>query len=262
MMSSKVQTRRSRLATVLAIVFATILGTGYGTSGAAASEPLTLEGPDVITYGLAPYELEDSTRIIRQGERTPNGGCAFSGERSLAPGESITEIEIAYDPSTCRSLFEVGVLVGGAEGLDDSEDSDSATETASTSAESDGLFAVAALGRFAAYQWSWFDEPARWIQGCDVEDPCPPLPPVNTVRNGIEWSPDGACAVAPGTIGTMDFRITWLVLTGWQVVVNDWTHSPDPIPCEDDIFSQNVNQFRNNAFCAFFKPIRSSSCCP
>lgn len=37
----------------------------------------------------------------------------------------------------------------------------------------------------------------------------------------------------------------------WQVVVDDWTHSPNPIPCDQDIFSQNVNHFENREFCAF-----------
>jgi hypothetical protein len=241
---------RSLVAVAMAFVLAVLLAAS-GAGGAAANEPLTLEGDEVITYGLEPYELENSTRIIRQGERMPDGSCAFSAERSLQPGESIAEIEIAYDPATCRSLYEVGILVGGDQGLDGGADSDSATEGATTNPGSAGLSSAAApIGTFAAFQWSWFDEPARWVRGCDVEDPCPPLPPVNTVRNGIEWSPDGTCAVAPGTIGWMDFRITWLVLTGWQVIRNDWAHSPDPIPCDQDIFSQNVNHFQNRAFCA------------
>lgn len=246
-----VQRTRGQLVGALAVsfVFAVVLGAGYSPRDAAGNEPLTLEGDEVITYGLAPYELENSTRMIRQGEQMADGSCAFSAETSLEPGASITEIEIAFDPESCRSLYEVGILVGGAEGLDGGAGAESATESATATFESADLSA-AAIGRFAAYQWSWLDEPVRWIRGCDVEDPCPPLAPVNTVRNGIDWSPDGACAVAPGTIGWMDYRITWLALTGWVVVRDEWTHSPDPIPCDLDIFSQNVNHFENRVFCA------------
>ncbi len=67
----------------------------------------TLEGPNVIKYDHL-YVLADSRIFIRQGTRLPGGGCEFATETILAPGESITELEIAFDPDTCRSLNEAG----------------------------------------------------------------------------------------------------------------------------------------------------------
>lgn len=230
---------------VVLVVIASVGAMTTGTAGAA--ERVTLSGPEVVDYGLAGYEFEDSTRHIVEG--TPDsGGCRFTGEGTLQPGESVTQVEIAYDPATCRSLVERGTLVGDGPPEGSVRDGAQARSEAG-GAPTDGLSAQSVLGRFRAYQWSWYDEPARWVQGCDVEDSCGPLPPVNTVKNSVEWVPDGSCAVAPGYTGWNEYEITWLTLTGWEVKRNDWNHAPDPIPCEQDIYSENYNHFQNRAFC-------------
>jgi hypothetical protein len=236
-----------------------VLAVGLSPVSVAADESAEmLVGPNVVEYGLAPYVLEDSHQYVVQGTALPGGGCHFKGEHELAGGQSLTEIEVAYDPDTCRSLFEAGSLVSGHDFLQPQFDSTLTYEeghaggVSESPAETEDLSMQGAGDRHRAYHWSWYDEPARWAFNCDVEDGFSDgcvLPPVNTVRNDIDWRPDGTCAVSPGTTGRMSYQITWLRATGWTVVQNDWSHSPDPIPCDQDIFSRNNNHFNNGVFC-------------
>lgn len=232
---------------------------GGPPQAAAVAEPgieeVALEGPGVVYYGLGPYELAQSTQLIRQGKRMADGGCLFVSETTLRPNEARTEIEVAFDPATCRSLVEIGTLVSGNDFLENNwagQEEASASEETTSSLPSDLLATAALRPRQFASEWSWYDEPARWAVSCDVEetvrDGCV-LPPVNSVYNSIEWQPDGVCAVAPGTLSRADSEIRWLDRTGWNVIRNDWTRSSDPVPCEQDVFSRNVNQFQNTRFC-------------
>jgi hypothetical protein len=250
---------RSKFAVLAAILVFLTQPVSGPPQAAAATQPgveeVFLEGPEVVYYGIAPYELAESTQLIRQGERSADGGCLFISETTLRPNESRTEIEVAFDPATCRSLVEVGTLVSGDDFLTHNwagQEKTLASDGTLSSSPPELLTAAALRPRQFASEWSWYDEPARWAASCDVEetagDGCL-LPPVNSVYNGIEWQPDGVCAVAPGTIGRVDYEIRWLSGTGWNVIRDDWTHSPDPIPCEQDIFSRNINQFQNTEFC-------------
>lgn len=218
---------------------------------------LELVGPSVVQYET-PYILANSSRIIRQGVPLPVGGCSFSGEKSLPPGQSITEIEIAYDPLTCRSLIKAGTLVGGDEGLvaaDASADAPGATPftTAPSGNESEAGGSPASASQ-RAFMWSWYDEPARWALECDVQEGFSEgcvLPTVNFVRNEIEWQPDGVCAVPPGTTGsTPDARIQELTATGWTVADNIPNKSPvGPLCGAQNIFNENRVRFQNRVFC-------------
>lgn len=106
------------------------------------------------------------------------------------------------------------------------------------------LAAPTALTRHHAYKWAWYDEPARWLFGCDVEeqfsDVCV-LPPVNTVRTDIEWTPDGTCSVAPGTTAEADHRITMYEGTRWTVVTDEPetnpASSPGVVPCGEEVIT-------------------------
>lgn len=70
---------------------------------------------------------------------------------------------------------------------------------------------AAAVGQQARYLWSWYDEPARWAANCDVEEGyfegCY-LPPVNFVRNTVEWTPDPSCTIAPGSTAWLGSEIS------------------------------------------------------
>lgn len=50
----------------------------------------------------------DSVQYSMQGRRIPNGSCAWEGERTLAPGQRISERLAAYDPLTCELIIARG----------------------------------------------------------------------------------------------------------------------------------------------------------
>lgn len=255
--------RRTRVV-LIALTAMLLAGVMTVPSGASVvNEVVDLVGPAVTKYDLAPYVFENSSRIIRVGARTPDGGCAFSGEKRLQSGESITEIEIAYDPLTCRSLVETGKLISGDESLAAAANSEDAVSQSFTTApagqESEPGGGGSVLPTQEAFMWSWYDEPARWVFDCDVEETpngvrCL-LPPVNFVRNGIEWTPDGVCARSPGTTAESTSRIFAYQGTFWSAALNQFTRSPNPLPCGQDVFSQNVNRFENRFFCNTLRSI-------
>src|SRR5205823_12800952 len=84
-------------------------------SPAAHAETVpTLAGPNVIDYsqGYQQYPLANDHQELRQGTALPEGGCQFSGTSVFKPGAvPITEVELAYDPDTCRDIVDVGTLV-------------------------------------------------------------------------------------------------------------------------------------------------------
>lgn len=68
-----------------------------------------LEGPNVVVYGSS-GRLTDTTCELVQGERVGNG-CGYSNQAESAPGDisgAWGSEEVAYDPDTCRALFEHG----------------------------------------------------------------------------------------------------------------------------------------------------------
>lgn len=81
--------------------------------GAQASvAAVVLEGDDVITYEHT-VTLAGASRSIIEGERLPDGGCRFSQSRTLDREATVTELELAFEPATCRSLIESGKRVSG-----------------------------------------------------------------------------------------------------------------------------------------------------
>ncbi len=224
--------RRLVLGAAGGLVLAGIIG-----SPSALAAGATLEGPNVVHYGQ-PYELGGAERFVIEGERLPDGGCEFT-RSSIIGDTDVAEIEVAHDPDTCRSVVERGTWADtnpslsageGTASRSDSSSSSAPTKGTDDSAPASGDATTAAVSQKLAYSWSWYDEPARWIRGNDVED-SGWLPPVNTLRNRVEWYPDGNCAVAPGYTGWMYWDATWLTETGWSFAYHNWVTSPDPIDC-------------------------------
>jgi hypothetical protein len=108
------QTRRR------AVVAALMISVGVSACAPSGARPRdtgpTLEGPNVVRYEPPLYqrvEFEESYRIIRQGERRPDGSCTFERSTTLRPTDPprkqvVIEVELAFDPDTCRSLVEIG----------------------------------------------------------------------------------------------------------------------------------------------------------
>lgn len=247
--------RRGRMrATFLAAVL-TAVSLAVPTYASAGTESLDeqimLEGPNVVEYGMGPYSFEDEGRLLLEGTATETGGCAFEHTLTLNPGETLSGIQIAYDPSRCLTLYATGQLVaGGPEEWLDSERTSSELHLAGSLTGSSSISALA-VRRHEAYTWSWVDEPARWALNCDVEDGAAEgcfLPPVNSVRSDVVWFPDGSCAIAPGNTGVVSYETRHLALTGWKRDSNTWQHTPDGA-CRDTIWSRNYTHFSNELFC-------------
>lgn len=149
-----------------------------------AQETIVLDGQNVIEYEHHD-ELANSVRYIIQGERLSSGGCSFSGEFTLdGNAKSVTELEMAFDPDTCRSLIERGTMVASGDSTDP-DDTSSSSNTETVDAPSGSSTTVSAsLGIWDAQLHGWFEDPP----GIHVNDA------VNTIR----WEPDGTCADAGG----------------------------------------------------------------
>ncbi len=128
--------------------------------------------------------MDDAEKFIREGARLPSGGCKFIGNATLQKGESKTELELKYDPDTCRSLVEAGTLVS-----DDYTNSPDQIETQARAIRktpdsysiADGTLnsnetKATATARKATLH-SWYEDPV----GIDL----------NNVINSVEWHPDG-----------------------------------------------------------------------
>jgi hypothetical protein len=225
----------------------------------------TLVGPNVVDYrvGFQQYPLRNNHQELRQGTAVAGGGCQFSGTSVLRKGAPpLTEVELAYDPDTCRDLVDIGTLVtprtpSAATGMATDQ------RTLALSSAPGQLAIPASSGGFGtntavpgapysnsadrSYMDSWFDEPARWATGTSLYNV---IPPVNEQLNFIEWSPGGGCPVGPGTTGWFGYWQQWLTYTGWSRESNDWQH-PSSFPCGQQDFSTSTVHFRNRAFCAF-----------
>lgn len=76
-------------------------------------EVTDLYGPRVVR-GPVPAGFVITRKFLRRGEITEDGRCMFRTHLRLKPGEtSIEQVEIAYDPDTCRSLVVQGYQESG-----------------------------------------------------------------------------------------------------------------------------------------------------
>lgn len=197
---------------------------------------LALRGPNVFYYPTND-RLHDSDKIVVQGTRTTAGGCSTTlpAVPYRADGAPVTQLELAYDPDTCRALFERGVL---------NDETSAATVTASAATESEfnqrsyrsnRTGDSPAPHRYSAFHKSMYNEPARLLFG--------DLPPVNSVENRISWEPNGACALPSGTTANTSAQLEWLTLTGWYRVSNIFTQAGrcSGIRSESSVHYQNFD---------------------
>ena len=195
------------------------------------SSGLTLDGPNVIVYEH-PEVLENATRFIRQGDFLAGGGCSFSGSVVLAPGEKVTELELAFDPDACQSLVESGTLVSRGAPVDRSRytiDCEVRDTTAAPAAPT-ASFSAASVGQ-SAYIHSWYADP--------------PGLHVNDVTNTIQWAPDGACAWPAGTTAYFGRTFEYLWQTGWSLNSYNWSYGAG---C-DKVYNEATVHYVNNIFC-------------
>lgn len=223
----------------------------------AASLPttvMTLQGLHVIAYGDQQV-TRGGSRLVRYGTAHPDGGCQWPVSERTKPGQHIYETEIAYDPDTCRLLVERSAVQAGF--------ADPASPGQLTTKDEQGSLAsptgptgMAALASSPvdAYTWSWYDEPARWLFGCDVEDGVAEgcyLPVVNYVKNTITWSPDGNCTIPPGTQAHFGSQLAYLRDTGWTISSNYFSYNTTLTTCRDTLYSKNQASFNNRVFCGY-----------
>jgi hypothetical protein len=256
--------------------FAVIIGflaIGWPTAANADSEaPLTLNGPDVVDYtvGYPSYPLVNARRILVQGTRVPlDGGCTVHLAFDLLPKQTPQTVEeIAFDPTTCQDLFEVGTMAsprpmsmdastslaaGNVQNLLTTTDSSGGASASATPNASGGWGTDQAVptapyssNTYRVFNDGWYDDPIRWTGA----RPYNKFPPVNEQLNFAEWTPGGGCNQAPGVTGYVGYWQQWLSGTGWYRVSNDWTHTATTISCGDQIFSDSNSYFQNRVFCA------------
>jgi hypothetical protein len=207
--------------------------------GAQASvAAVVLEGDDVITYEHT-VTLAGASRSIIEGERLPDGGCRFSQSRTLDREATVTELELAFEPATCRSLIESGKRVSGDVLPEAGAQSQARTESVSAAE-------VDAAGSTEAGIPSSFTRRVRASLHSFYEDP--PNFNVTDVTNEAEWTADGTCANVPGTSALLSYRLDWLAETGWGLQSQLFSFGGD---C-NGVISQSDTHYKNGVFCAFF----------
>lgn len=245
-----------------------------------ALEP-ELDGDNIIHYP-EPYELSEVTYVIIQGSAREDG-CEFSFSEPLSDVHMM-EYETQYDPETCRSVFKRGTPTSEDEArfatrfprgevsmqpvstcpISPGSTSYSLQEIRERCQPSTEISMLTGSGyeNKSAYSWGWVDEPLRWgadelfcgiltcpVGDCDdVEDTCL-LPPVNYQRNYIHWTPNGNCAITPGTTGYTAQEPYYLYETGWRINSHYYDHSDGDPTCDSPVWSNTTITFKNKTFC-------------
>lgn len=233
------------LITLIVPVIATVL-IGFSAVHAMAKEPPPSPSEGTIYYPGG-RTIEDPVAVVRQGIKNAGGSCTLNGSETLGPGEVVVEIERSFDPATCTSVFDRGVAFSLGSDVDLGQSQRQSREEVLTQ-EPDLLGGAAS--RQEAYNWSWYDEPARWMFECDVEDEVDEgclLPPVNTVRDHIVWVPGGSCPADVTQGVEVGFRTSWFTYSGWVNPVSIWQYQFGQ-SC-GRVFSRSDEEFRNAVFC-------------
>ena len=215
------------LTSALAVIAVMVWQTGHSV---AQNEP-TLSGPHVVKYQHHAV-LADSKKFIRQGTPLSSGGCQFSSQTILKPGESVTELELVFDPDTCRSLVQSGKLVGEYREYFPPGQIQTKIDSKTHRAPGAPVSSDTTPSDPTASLHSWYSDPI----GLHVND----------VTNIVAWSPNGTCAFPDGTIADTSQQLQWLTTTGWQLGPNTWSNGAS---CAS-VFSTSNAQFINNVFCA------------
>lgn len=131
----------------------------------------TLQRQHVVRVAV-PEGFEVLRRFMRQGRPTPDGMCEFDSEMRLKPGQaSLEEVELEYDPQTCRSIV--------VQGHTRSASSPTAPRSAKDKASGPRSGARAADATYWASYKTWF------------------VDPINITVNSVEskaWRPTPDCA--------------------------------------------------------------------
>jgi len=167
------------------------------------AQAATLQGEYVIRKAIPPnFEVHD--RFIRYGRETADGMCQFDKTLSVGPNERIEEIEIAYDPMTCRSVVVRGVTKRKTRTDKQQNQTDSRfQEKESATAAADETFC-------ASFR-TWIIDPIYIT--------------LNEVDSKIAWRPKDGCAT--GDYVSHDPAYDWLRFTGWRKLKSDAETSAD-----------------------------------
>ncbi|MCW7541764.1 hypothetical protein OOT46_28610 [Aquabacterium sp. A7-Y] len=165
-------------------------------AAAGAQHVPSLQGERVVRIP-APAGFQVTQKLLRQGMLTPGGYCQFNSEMRLGPDEAaLEEIELEYDPATCRSI----VIQGR-----------STTQAPASKAGQPTSSAVSAAGALSASYKTWFADPINLT--------------LNSVESRIAWAPVGDCA--SGTFFNSQPVFYRLEQTGWYTVSSGSKPSSD-----------------------------------
>lgn len=237
-------------------------------------------GDTVHVYDATQLQtLTNSHRELLQGTALGDS-CTFNG--LLDGSTNLTVQELAYDPSRCLSLVEIGTPTTG---LPISPPEAAAAEPASWTVDGDPIPSIPAT---LETDPDWSPDAADYTESTGsiptdaspeivgtVGDPLALIDsaqkrPVHHVLNGHSWlqDPPGIhvndvtatidyfslpnCATAPGTWVTHTVQWVWFKTTGWQLKEHPWAHSAN---CSGVTTTATKAHFHNRLFCAAVSPI-------
>lgn len=250
--------------TLLLAVIATVTGLGSGGFAPARADVATggvLEQGDWIFYPQQ-YRLENATLEKIQGVSEP-GGCGFSGDLTLEPGQNVIElIQLAANPTTCEAIVETGtppaaVLAARSAGQDlpaaqfpclasittTTPPAGADVELPSTSVPSVGTWRHS-----EGYLRSNYEDPV-----C-IE--------VNAVKDILKWDWDGIHVYCQCNTGDGLVEYKWYETSGWRLESQNVDRGRKPLNCHNlggglgnNCTMAYVNadaHFVNDAFCGPF----------
>lgn len=195
-------------------------------------------------------------RRVNQGVRTSTGDCAFHVALSLAPNESSKiHQEIAYDPTTCQLLEEVGTPTPGGESLGGVLDDDGTVEHwVGDQEENSGPLQRRIEGQYDSGQLPPPYPPggvqtSRGYLRSITKDLCPvPCATVTEVKSTVTWDWDGSSAVF---VSASLYR-NHLNLTGWDWDSGYYAESHGSYGGYTYAYESSQHHFSNASFPACF----------
>jgi hypothetical protein len=198
-----------------------------------------LDGAGVVQYTEEAYGkrpvLIDPIRVVQQGhvivKKLPDGtttnGCEFLDRRTEGRQTTVSKVEVAYDPKTCKSLVEFGETTADLGESDPAKALDSGSSAAAPA--SPGAFNLE-VPDYKAKTRSQVREPAY-----------PALPATTEVNAEVEvWNqqPQYAPSVAR-------WWTSWLTGSGWYRTYHDEWHGWSA----NNIYEGESSDYQNDLFC-------------
>lgn len=182
----------------------------------------------------------DKIETIR-GSQTPDGGCrgGTSGRLDQSLNRVVVGVEIAFNPSTCESVYEIRYLTASeVEELrashkvprpPDPEPEPAVPAPQGSANTSDPQPAANTLQTksAAAFTESWYEDPPGWN--------------VTGTRVTTNWSYNGNCVVTAGGTKNRTHRSQ----TGWGLVSEDWQNTTSCTQSRSALYAK----FRDGVFC-------------